>query len=212
MKYIAILFFIFLNPALLFAQGKVHFAKGLVLLDNKKIKKGNQVKIGQVLQTKKDALAIIKLNEGTTFKVNENSKIKIQMIKGKKKGTILSLIKGNAFFKYKKSKKSKGLRVKAKSVSMGVRGTEFFASLDDNDVWMCVNEGAVAVRAKEDKKSIIVKEGLGVRVSNGKKTSAPQMYPWTKKLNWNMDSSKGKLTSKIKIEDAYSNPLEAEYD
>lgn len=196
---------------LLFADGKVIFVKGKVTSQNKQLKKGSLVKEGQILESGKDSLGIIKLNEGTTFKLNPESKIEIKRIAKKKKGTWLGLLKGNVFLKYDKKKKN-GLRVSAKGVSMGVRGTEFFASYNNDDVWMCVHKGKVLVKAKGDKKATLVKQGEGVLVKKGKETTDPKAYPWTEKLNWNMDPEKGKTESEIEIEDAYSDPLDQEYD
>jgi len=193
-----------------FAKGSAVYVKGDVKVDHKKIKKGFIVKEGQTILTGSKSFAVFKLKEGSTFKVSPNSSLKITKVKEKKE-TVLTLLKGHSFFKYNKKKKG-GLKVNTKTVAMGVRGTEFFVSYHKDDVWMCVHEGVVAIKSKREKKVKLVKEGEGVVVHGGQKTSTPKPYPWTRKLNWNLDPQKGSLESKINIEQAYSNPLDQEYD
>lgn len=195
----------------LFASGKAIFIKGEIYKGKQKLTKGSTINEGEVLIAGKDSLGVFRLNEGTTFKLNANSQIKVAKIATKSTGSWLRLLKGNVFVKYDKAKKN-GLKLTAKKVSMAVRGTEFFASYNNDDVWMCVNEGKVSVKSPDDKKPTLVNAGQGILAEKGTKTTPPKEYPWTKKLNWEMDPSKGSLESEIKIEDAYSNPLDVDYD
>lgn len=219
-KNILILFFFIFSPLAFSMTGKVLFIKGEVRdLKNKDIKKNQVVNIGDFIITGKKSLAVIQLPQGNKVKVGESSKLKVSKLpKDKKKGsTTLSLFSGNAFIKVLKGKLLKGqkskLTLRTRTTAMGVRGTEFFASYGSgDDVWMCVNEGVVAVKANTEKKSTMVKAGEGIVVKKGTSTSKPKPLAWTKKLNWNMDPKSGKLANKVSIEAAYSDLLDEDYD
>jgi hypothetical protein len=211
-----LLFFVFSNIAS--AGGKLIYAKGQVQVLSKgskskmfqKIKKGAELKIGDIVRTRKNSLAILSLEGGSKLKLNPDSAV-----------TIKSTQKNNEeVFLNKLNKKAKPkFRLKTKTVSMGVRGTSFFASYGKKqskkirkDVWMCVNEGLVEVVNVKSKQKVQVKAGEGIKVERGNKISDPKPLAWTQKLNWNMDESKGDLENKVSIEDAYTDPLDEDYD
>lgn len=197
--------------------GKILFSRGDVKTTSGNAKKNAVLKIGDIIETGAKSLAVVQLPQGNKVKVGANSKLKIEALPKTKDGqTKLSLLKGDSFIKVLKSKvrgKKSKFVLRTKTTSMGVRGTEFFASYGSGkDVWMCVNEGVVAVRSKDEKKSTLVKEGEGIVVKGGSKTSDPKPLEWTKKLNWNMDPSRGDLTNRVSIESAYSDLLDEDYD
>ena len=222
-----ILFFIFSNIAS--AGGKLIYAKGNVEVLSKnskskmfqKIKKGAALEIGDIVRTRKGALAILSLDGGSKLKLNPDSAVTIKNTQKNNEEVFLN--KGSAFINVLKSKLTKDAKpkfnLKTKTVSMGVRGTSFFASYGKQqkkkvrkDVWMCVNEGLVEVKNISSGQKVNVKAGEGIKVDKGDKISDPKPLAWTQKLNWNMDESKGDLDNKVSIEDAYSDPLDQDYD
>lgn len=218
-KIILVLFSFFWANILLANNATVVFIKGDVKdSKNKTVKKNQSLAEGTVINTGANSFAVLKLPHGSKVKVSENSQLKISKLAPKKDGqTRLSLFKGSSFIKVLKSKLVKGqkskLVLKTRTTAMGVRGTEFFASYGTGkDVWMCVNEGVVSVRAKSEKKSTFVKAGEGIVVKGGSKTSKPKPLKWTKKLNWNMDPSSGSVENKVSIESAYTDLLDQDYD
>lgn len=193
--------------------GKVLFSKGDVFFkkskDSKAVpaKKGSTFSDKSIFKTGKGSLAVLSLNSGSKIKVNQNSQIIVSK-------EAAGLTKGSSFFEILKSKVRKNkkikYRVKTKHASMGVRGTQFFVSLGNkNDSWMCVNEGLVEVKSK-DNKTVLVKEGEGVKVS--KSVSDPKPLPWTKRLNWEMEGNLKEIENKVNIEDAYQDLLDQDYD
>jgi hypothetical protein len=99
----------------------------------------------------------------------------------------------------------------------GVRGTQFFIAygrtIDSQpDIWLCVNAGTVEVTLPASGQSVFVKEGLGVNIVGGAKLTVPRSYPWTRKLNWNMDSKNGKVADVTNLDQAYSDLLDQDYD
>ena len=209
------LFFLFTLNAFAF-KANFKFIKGDVKLNNKIVSsKKTPIAPPYVITTGDKSLAVIKINNSITLKVNKNSTIDLTEMKNLKdpsvkleKGSVFSFIKN----KIKASKQTFSL--KAKNVAMGVRGTEFFTSFGKGgDLWMCVNEGVVAVSNPKSKDITNVKEGEGIVIKNGEKTSAPKPLPWTRKLNWNyLDESEKKLENKVSIQEAYSDLLDIDYE
>ena len=200
------------NATVVFIKGNVKDSK------SKSIKKNQSLTEGTIINTGANSFVVLKFPHGNKVKLSENSQLKISKIAPKKDGqTRISLLKGSSFIKVLKSQFSKGQKSKfvlrTRTTAMGVRGTEFFASYGTGkDVWMCVNEGIVSVRAKSEKKSTFVKAGEGIVVKDGNKTSKPKPLKWTKKLNWNMDPSTGSVENKVSIESAYTDLLDQDYD
>lgn len=202
--------------------GEFLYVKGVIKIKQGKKQanatKGQRFLNKSIIQSGKGALAVISLIDGSKIKLSENSKIIISI--APKRPTQVGIFKGSSFFNVLKSKvisKDKFI-VKTKNAALGVRGTQFFVSYgkEDNnkssDAWMCVNEGLVRVTPKDSSKSVEVKEGQGVHIKDSKSVSNPRALAWTRNLNWKFDSTNGELENKVNIEDAYSDPLDQDYD
>lgn len=188
------------------------------------IDKATKIPIGHIVETKKDSLILMSIADVVKVKLNELSRLKIEPPKknaqGKKERNLF-LELGNAFvdvFTKKLKNKNEALRVRTKTVAMGVRGTQFFAALAKSpkkvlkkDVWMCVKKGEVIVQSLKDGKEVSVKKGEGVVVPSGEGISAPKALPWTSNLNWSMDI-KEDMVNKVPIEQAYYDLLNVDYD
>lgn len=230
MKKIFFILCLFITHEVFASAGQILFARGGVYVQKqgksakKRVKKGHEVSVGDFVSTDKGSIAVVKLNSGNKIKVNAKSAIKIESEKTKNKPDTVLLRRGSAFVSVLKSKlKSKikdpvKFQLKTTRAAMGVRGTEFFASfgkVDDNkrkDLWMCVRTGLVEVSTTSSKKKVLVKEGEGVKIEEEKKISDPKPLEWTKELNWNMEAEKGDLENKVKIEEAYTDLLDKDYD
>jgi hypothetical protein len=98
-----------------------------------------------------------------------------------------------------------------------VRGTEFFVAYGKTidakpDVWLCVNSGAVEVTIPDTGQTVVVKQGLGINIVGGAHITSPKPYPWTRKLNWNIDPRSGKVDDYTSLDQAYSDLLNQDYD
>lgn len=218
MKSLALLLMLVSTTVFSKEAGKVLFVKGSVyqITNDKKmiLKKGDTLFDKSKIVTTENSIGVISLIDGTKVKINKNSKVQIKLGKIPK----VALYKGSSFFNVLKSKlinKTK-FKVVTKTASLGVRGTEFFVSYGKDpkkkDVWMCVNEGLVSVKAKDSKFEKLVKEGEGVHISDSKNVSDPAKLPWTKKLNWKLSPTEGSLENTVSIEDAYTDLLDQDYD
>lgn len=195
----------------------VIFTKGQILLDSKPAEVGDALAVGQNIESGADSMAILDLEGGSKFKLEPNSVVKITALNHSQKGSLLELVRGNILVKARKIKDKKDLLgVSARLVSLGVRGTLFFVGIDDtdkkSDVWMCVEEGEVLIKGKDDKSLTKVKAKQGVVVKNAQKTSKPTFFPWTSKINWELDHEKSVLSNENALKEAYLNPLRRNYD
>tara|TARA_B100001971_G_scaffold61895_1_gene56895 strand:- start:96326 stop:96970 length:645 start_codon:yes stop_codon:yes gene_type:complete len=210
--------FILLSLISFYSEAKGHFKylKGNVsIIRNGKtfkvIKKNNQIIEKDLIRVGQDSLAIVKINERVTIKVEANSQLLVENPKSQKNETSLLMQTGAVFVDFLNKDKKAKLNFKTRQAVMGIRGTRFFVSYgrNDKDTWMCVESGVVEVKDRSGKK-VSVKKGEGVKLDS-KKVSKPQYLPWTAKLNWNLDPKKN-LENKVKIEEAYNDPLDQEYD
>lgn len=194
-----------------------------VMSSGKKVKttKGMTLSVADEIMTGKKGLAILHIETGAsrqTLKLEKNSRLVLEKITSDvqesrlKRGSVFLYLKS----KIKDSKKNPQVILHAKSIAMGVRGTEFFAAFGPkehkDDFWMCVNEGKVKVTSKGVKNSVLVKEGEGVQITSGKEIEKPRPYEWTKKLNWNADPKKGKLENGVDLKGIYGDILDQDYD
>ena len=207
------LFFIINNA---FAAGKFLFIKGDVTLKRGEIEyqvssKNNNILINDIIKVGEKSLALIRMNNKVTLKIEENTQLQVEQNETNATDTSLFLKAGSAFIDFLNKDQKAKLKVKTRHAVMGVRGTRFFLSYgtNDQDTWMCVRNGLVEVTNKEGK-IVKVKDGEGVKIQP-KKMSEPKSLPWTKKLNWNFHPKKH-LKNTVDISEAYSDPLEFEYD
>lgn len=150
------------------------------LPDHAKIKivRGSIVPVGTRVRVDEGGLVVLKGDDGSVVKLIEGASLEVTKLDPLKPGgqTVYSLVKGAAFFQFPKNKNRKA-GVRTKTVVMGVRGTEFFVShgsdANADDVWMCVNEGLVAVDTSKTDKEVLVKAGQGVRIQAGQSISTP---------------------------------------
>ena len=182
---------------------KDHYEKAVL---NKKVSAGEFVKTG------KGSTAILTLDDESQLKLKDESEL--QLNDPVKNEVFLNF--GAVFSKIKKAEQTH-FKVKTRTVTMGVRGTRFYTSygVDEKqkqDVWMCVNEGLVAVETVGEKNPVLVKEGMGIFAPAGKKVTEPKPYEWTKDLNWNMDPDQGDVVDHTEIKSAYGDLLKHNYD
>lgn len=183
------------------ADGKIVFLKGEVLLNGKTTTLKAPISFGDKVITKKEALAVIKMNKNAVIKIKQNTELSIPLPKkdNKKTTNVYSLIVGEIFIKANQ-KKNETYQVKTKNTIMGVRGTQFFISSGkDKNVWMCVNEGKVAVSINGQEGEVLVREGEGV-VINSNRLPKVKQYAWTKKLNWKLNGNYEELKDETNIQ------------
>ncbi|UCF98883.1 MAG: FecR domain-containing protein [Spirochaetaceae bacterium] len=174
---------------------------------------GMPVGEGDVIETARDGVAVISLVDGAEIKLRENTTLSLDSLG---RNVAVHLSSGSVFSRVNRQLIS-GFSVQTETAVMGVRGTEFFVAYGRKidryrDVWICVNTGSVEVAVLETRDTLIVEAGKGINILGGTNLTTPQRYPWTRKLNWNMDPASGAIEDRTDLEQAYSDLLDQDYD
>ena len=175
---------------------------------------GTALSAGDAVSTGPDALAILSLAGRGEVKLRESTEMYIDSLGTR---TAVTLQSGGIFSRIRKLFGSEEYEVMTPSMVAGVRGTEFFVAYgrkieDEYDVWLCVNDGAVEVALPEVGSSAVVEEGEGINILGGNRLTEPKFYPWTEKLNWNMEPEKGDVQDTTDLDEAYADLLNQDYD
>ena len=205
-------------PSAIFAlSGQVLYTEGDVTVRSGSQERdaaiGDSLGPGDVVTTGRASLAVIDVGNATTLKLREKTTLALDSI-GEQ--TAVTLTAGGVFTSIAR-KLSGGFSVRTSSAVAGVRGTEFFVAYGRTidrlpDVWLCVNQGIVEVALPDSGRTVLVKEGLGINIVGGEKLTTPRRYPWTRRLNWNMDPAGGAVVDRTDLEQAYSDLLNQDYD
>jgi hypothetical protein len=191
---------------------KFRFIKGVVWVENgeDKIKAQAQqvLEVDSMISVEEESFAIVELSDGSSFKVDSNSQIVVHELTAKAEenaglsqsgetsaATELTLMFGSVFVEVVKSmaptatqtSDTSKFTVKTKrGLSIGVRGTEFFASVDEDsgDLVTAVNEGVVVVADPSQDDMEEVSPGQSMLVEKGEKLTRPEQFEWGKKLPW----------------------------
>lgn len=168
---------------------------------------------GDIIETSRDSLAILELEDRGTLKLRENTTLELDNLGDEMS---VSLSAGGLFSRIRRLA-GRGYNVRTPNVSAAVRGTEFFVAYgktveEEPDVWLCVNEGAVEVALEDSGESVLVNEGEGINILASNRITDPQFFPWTENLNWNTDPESGKVIDTTDLSGAYSDLRAFDYD
>lgn len=173
---------------------------------------GVKLQQSDILETGKKSTLVVELKAGSKLKLKESSRLAITKVTGRE-STELRLDKGAVFSSVVKRQKDENFRISSPTATAAVRGTEFFFSYGKKkDLWLCVNEGNVAVLGTAEAAEKVVPAGEGVFIGRKGKVTDPEALEWTKQLNWNMDPESGKLEDKTDIKSAYKDLRKHNYD
>jgi len=216
-RIILVIFFLLLSVPLFAVEGTISYFAGEVTVERKGSiivgEIGMSVYEGDRVATGANTTAIITLENSVDIKLRDETTLDMDSLSDEVK---VNLVSGSIFSRVKR-RLVKKYTVKAETVLAGVRGTEFFIAYgrtieDTPDIWLCVNEGSVAVAVEGLHKSAIVKEGEGINIVAGNKLTKVKKYPWTRDLNWNTDPGKGDVKDNTSLDSAYSDLLDQDYD
>ncbi|MCC7443090.1 MAG: FecR domain-containing protein [Bdellovibrionales bacterium] len=205
------------------AEAELIHSKGEVQSLRAFVQKGDKVAEGAPVTTGKDASVILKWDNGVLLKLDSESTVVLKKSAGVPEveltaGGLFAEVPPVAATPQGAAPKKGPIRffVRTRSATMGVRGTKFYAAISQRkerkDLWMCVNEGRVGITDSISGKEVVVKAGQGVLVPEGKATTPPKAYPWTKKLNWNLNPEKGDTENKIDLKSAYDDLIGRDSD
>jgi len=218
---------LFLIPVALFAvsngiaaadAGKLTFVAGQVDVDSgkgwKKAELGSLVNEADKIRTGAKGTVIISLKSGATLKLKSDSQVTLSAVGS---ATTIDVGQGSVFSKVDRRTGGQTFQIRAQTMVAAVRGTEFYFAFGQKkkakaDLWLCVNEGQVNVTDSATQSNVDVNAGEGIIIPTDKQIPKPKAYTWTKKLNWNMDASKGDVEDKSNLKGAYKDLLKNNYD
>ncbi len=139
------------------AQGDVYIVRAEHVM---KARKGQALKVGDIVRVGKRSLARIKYYDGSYVKIAPNTVLKIKDEKG------VYLSKGRVFSKVRKILGKKGFYVSTQTAVAGVRGTEFEVKIEgDSGVEIAVYKGKVEVVNLKSMKKELLERGKALKVS-----------------------------------------------
>ncbi|MCX7632386.1 MAG: FecR family protein [Turneriella sp.] len=210
---------ILLPSALLFADvGKLTFVSGNVEVDQgrgwQKANLGAVLREKDKVRTGQRSSAIVQLRTGAALKLKSNSSIDLAQVGD---ATTIEVGAGSVFSSVSLRNAGQSFRIRAQTMVAAVRGTQFFVAYgkkqkEKSDLWLCVNEGVVHVSDTATKSEVDVRAGEGIIIPTDRQIPKPRAYAWTKKLNWNMDASKGDVEDRTDIQSAYQDLQRMNYD
>jgi hypothetical protein len=178
-------------------------------------KRGDALTDGETLKTGPKSSAIVEYPDGSRVKLRAESAFTLEVPAetGGFKGGLLKI--GGAFARVARGKPGH-FRLRTPTAVASVRGTEFFAAYgrhgdDGRDLWVCVGKGAIDLSADGTPQALVVKEGEGVLLPGGMRTTKPQRYEWTKALNWAMDPGEGETSDATNLDSAYADLRDQDY-
>jgi TPR repeat protein len=185
---------------------KVIFKKGDVQMtragETRKIFKGDFLIAKDLVETKGKSMVILGFGESymSRMKISESTKLNIDGLaqdpddKYEEK-SYFSLKAGNILVNYINKKKDKNrLKVKTKTASMGIRGTEFFIhTTQDGQTLVAVKSGVVLAKHKDKNIGIPLTFKEGVVFTESGSSGKLNPPTWYKEINWDVSSAGKKL-------------------
>jgi hypothetical protein len=162
------------------------------------------IKPKEKISTGKNSLAIIRLMDKSTLKIEQGGMLEIlELITSYKTGVMGSsnffLSSGRILVDVvKKYSGPPALEIKTSdSISFGVRGTNFLVDIDNKTktVWCSVGTGEVEAFDHDKDDSELIAKGNSMAVTQGKSLTLPIKFQWAQKINWNTDPQNGELES-----------------
>ena len=198
-------------------SGRIVYLEGDVAVlsggDSRSAQIGDAIQQGDTVSTAALSLAVLDLANGTTVKLREKTTLAIDTLGDSAAVTL----KAGGVFTSIAHHLVGTFDVKASNAIAGVRGTQFFVAYGRTidampDLWLCVQEGSVQVDLPTAGQTVVVPAGRGITIVGGARLTVPRRYPWTRKLNWNVDPAAGSVVDRTSLDDAYLDLLNQDYD
>jgi hypothetical protein len=194
-----------LLPLGLFAQdsqkfGTVRFVKGMAKATGSdgefELKQDDEVNTGETISVSEGSVIVLNLHDGSSVRLGpEQTEIVLErhlMQENANAGAKISLKIGEILLEAVKALDDYiSFEVEVtKSTSIGVRGTTFYAGVDENDAWVSLKEGSLDVYQLDKNDHEALKPGESIVVEEKKTLTKPTQYDWAKKLDWSNDNQR----------------------
>ena len=127
--------------------GVITKTKGISQVDGKSVSVADKVYVGQTILTNKNSRILIKQKNGNIIAIGKNSTLKLD------DKFLVTQEKGNIFFNIAKKAAKFGkyrFKIKLKTATMGIRGTNFIVKNGDENEEILLREGKLEFMAKNN--------------------------------------------------------------
>ncbi|MDD4913164.1 MAG: FecR domain-containing protein [Sideroxydans sp.] len=149
---------------------KVEGVSGAATVDGRALKLGDEVPVGAKLATPAEAALSLRLPDGSLVNLMENSQLEVEKLDvqaGERFSSLFRLVTGQIeAFKRKYPEGQANMSVRAKTATIGVRGTRFRMRQDDQNTYAEIEEGLVGLDAVNRPTVLVLAGGYGA-VSDG---------------------------------------------
>jgi len=138
---------------------------------------------GDLLETLREAKAVLNYSDGTVMRIKPKTLVEVQPLS-------IKVFKGKTWHKF--TKRGSEFRIETPTLVAGIRGTEFEVGVTSRKkASVSVVEGAVAVKSRAGKKSMLLKPGFATHCEVGEDLVAPYQFDVEKKnAEWREDEWK----------------------
>ncbi len=153
---IFVAFFTLLNAATVI--GSVENTKGTVKVKSEgsfkksKVKKGSEIKEGDLVITSKRASAVIKLSDGSTVILDASSSIHFPSIKNAEQKS------GKIFYKITSRDAKNSLKIKTPFAIIGIKGTTFIVNTNKGKEAVALKEGLIGIASIKEQFALYRKD------------------------------------------------------
>jgi len=188
---------------------EVIYVRGKVLVESEtgeisKLVIGSIVTENSKISVAEEALAILKIENHSTHKLEADTEIIIHELpyfyedsNELEQGSIIELMKGIIFSEVHKKSGTETLKIVSAKTTLGVRGTRFLVSKDEeNNLLAVVNEGQVEVSGPEQKQIDFLEKDDSIEILQGKKFQKRQKFNFVKGIDWNVSEKDQKSSFK----------------
>ncbi len=144
------------------------------------ISNGVELYAGDLLETLRESKAVLNYTDGTVMRIKPRTLVEVQPLS-------IKVFKGQTWYKF--TKRGTEFRIETPTLVAGIRGTEFEVAVTSRKkASVSVLEGAVAVKGRAGKKSLVLKPGFATHCEPGNELVEAYKFNLDKKnAEWKAD-------------------------
>ena len=155
----------------------------------KSVQMGSLITIQDQIRTGRDALALIRFADGGQIRMGQQTKIIFKNLATSLNrhyfgSNNLNLTSGNVWLDFLDHQGGSIFDITIGKILLRSRRALFYVSIEKNDIWLAVKQGAVEVKNISTMQSDVILAGEGIVLQNKETFTQPQRYVWANNINW----------------------------